>query len=85
MLVIDGCDDAVIGFVDGPTQDGVTRMRAAYSYEKLVQVFIDQGMDYHEAREWVEFNIMGAYLGIDTPVIVQDGDRETLDELAGQE
>jgi len=28
------------------------------------------GMDADEAREFIEFNIEGGYLGIDTPVLV---------------
>ena len=29
-----------------------------------------EGMDSEEAREYIEFNIEGAYMGEDTPVLV---------------
>ena len=43
---------------------------AAYSYEKLVEVFVEQGMTELEAVEWIDFNIAGAYVGEYTPIII---------------
>jgi hypothetical protein len=47
---------------------------AMYSYEELISSFAQQ---FHEeedpeesAMEWVDFNVMGAYLGKNTPFIV---------------
>lgn len=58
----DGCDDAVIGI----TPDG----KVVYSIEKLWEVFIAQGMSDVEAVEWVDYNILGAYVGEYTPIHV---------------
>lgn len=82
MLLIDGCDDAIIGFCDTPKGPV-----AVYNYELLVQVFerMYRGKldDPHEAAvEWVEYNIVGAYLGDGTPLIVYPATRAELDERA---
>ena len=61
-ILWDGCDDAIIGI----TPNG----EAVYSIEKLWDVFVAQGMTIEEAIEWVDFNILGAYVGEFTPVHV---------------
>lgn len=66
MLFWDGCDTALIGRVERCGQDPL----AAYSYDKLVRVFMRQGMDRDEASEWIDFNIAGAWIGERTPVIL---------------
>lgn len=43
-----------------------------YSYDLLVEEFISQGMERECAEEWVDYNILGAYLGTGTPVVVID-------------
>lgn len=61
-ILWDGCDDALIGI----TPNG----EAVYSIEKLWDVFIAQGMTEEEAVEWVDYNILGAYVGDFTPIHV---------------
>lgn len=62
----DKCDAAYIGRgIRCGCQD-----IAVYDYQKMVQVFIDQGMTDEEAAEWVDYNITGAYIGEGTPIIV---------------
>ena len=61
-ILWDGCDDAIIGI----TPNG----EAVYSIEKLWDVFVAQGMTIEEAIEWVDFNILGAYVGEFTPIHV---------------
>ena len=41
-----------------------------YDAEKIREILMRDGMDAEEAREFIEFNIEGGYLGIDTPVLV---------------
>jgi hypothetical protein len=62
-LTIDGCDSAIIG---------VYRERVVYSRSRLEFCFILQGMTEEEAGEWVDFNIVGAYVGPGTPIVVED-------------
>ena len=62
----DGCDAALIGV---GTRCG-TPMVAVYEHEKLVQCFITEDCDEECAQEWVDFNILGAYIGPETPIII---------------
>jgi hypothetical protein len=69
-ILYDGCDDALIGTA---TRVGLPTL-ACYDYDLLVESFMKdrdglQGMDDVEAMEWVEFNIVGAFLGPHTPII----------------
>lgn len=65
-LLIDGADAALLGFTNRVNSP----LLAVYDYDKLVNVFIDDGMSYEDAVEWVDFNIVGAWLGDQTPIIV---------------
>jgi hypothetical protein len=62
-LTIDGCDRAIIGVTDG---------LVVYSRALLDAAFILQGMTEEEAMEWVDYNVVGAYVGPMTPVIIED-------------
>lgn len=62
----DGVDSALVGV---GTRCG-TPLVAVYEYEKLVQCFINEACDEDCAREWVDYNILGAYIGPDTPIII---------------
>lgn len=65
-LKFDGLDDAIIGFC---TQ-GSNKARVAYDYDRIVDIFIEQGMTEDEAAEYVGFNVLGAWMGEETPVVV---------------
>jgi hypothetical protein len=42
-----------------------------YDADKMIKVFVDRdGMSEEEANEYILFNIEGAYIGEDTPVLV---------------
>jgi hypothetical protein len=86
--VLDNCDAAILGhvFVDN-------QMVVVYDYEKLIEVFMEQfrrnvPSDETEdelregAVEWIEYNIVGAYMGPGTPLILYPGDRAIIDELS---
>jgi len=46
-----------------------------YDAEKIRDILIKRdGMLHEEAREFIEFNIEGGYLGIETPVLVWPND-----------
>ena len=63
VLIADGFDDAVIGI------EPLT-MRVVYDIDKVIEILMDQGMDHDEAIEYYEFNIVGAYVGEQTPLFV---------------
>ena len=70
MLKIDGHDDAVIGpaMIWG---NGERISVLVYDAEAIRATLIHRdGMDPDEAREYIEFNIEGAYMGPDTPILV---------------
>jgi hypothetical protein len=67
VLLCDGFDDAFIGLSQRINEP----LCAVYSYEKMVDVLIKRdGMDYEEASEYVDFNVVGAWVGKQTPIIV---------------
>jgi hypothetical protein len=63
-LKADGHDDAVIGV------EVQSAPRLVYCVEKVIAGLVRDGMDYHEAVEWFEYNIAGAYVGDQTPLWV---------------
>ena len=68
----DGLDDAIIG-VDASGDQPVLK----YDYSKCVAIFMDQNDWSHEdAVEWMEFNVVGAYVGPGTPTYWYEGCEE---------
>ena len=56
----DGLDDAIIGIsIDN---------RTVYGLNKMILLFQEQGMSEEEAMEWIDFNIISAYVGEYTPI-----------------
>jgi hypothetical protein len=69
MLKIDGHDNAILG----PAtiwRDNTTVDVLVYDAEVIRDNLVKEGMDREDAREFIEFNIEGAYVGEHTPVLV---------------
>jgi hypothetical protein len=74
-VLYDGLNDAVVGIAevwavaDG---GGATRVAvAAYDYQKIMEIFMERdGMSYEEAMEYIDFNVMGGFVGPYTPVFL---------------
>jgi hypothetical protein len=69
MLKINDHDNAILG----PAciwRNNTTVNVLVYDAEIIRENLMKDGMDSEEAREFIEFNIEGAYMGEDTPVIV---------------
>jgi hypothetical protein len=65
-----GFDDCVIG-TSVIWRDQITVEVLVYCGEQMIDILIGRdGMLEEEAHEFLEFNVLGAYIGIDTPVIV---------------
>jgi hypothetical protein len=62
----DGCEAAIIGVASRCSD----KTLFVYDYNKLVEVFIGQGMTEEEAIEWVDYNIANAWVGDGTPYIM---------------
>jgi hypothetical protein len=73
----DGLEDAIIGFA-WPWQNQKQKV-AVYDYEKILAIFMERdGMTSEEAAEFIDFNVDGAYLGEQTPIIIfMGGDDDT--------
>lgn len=68
IILFDGLNDAIIGHAY--LRQNQTHV-AVYDYDKIVEVLMEsQEMDRKNAREYADFNIVGAYLGEYTPVIL---------------
>jgi len=68
MIKYDGYDKAILG----PAYIWRERQQVqvlVYDAEKIREILMRDGMDAEEAREFIEFNIEGGYLGIETPVL----------------
>jgi len=66
ILFADGLEDALIGI---GTQ--FNKRVAVYDTEAVLAILMERdGMTYEDAREFFEFNIVGAYVGEHTPVFV---------------
>jgi len=69
MIKIDGHDNAIIG-VSSIWKTGSTIEVLVYEAETIRDNLMRDGMDFFEAEEWISFNIQGAYMGENTPILV---------------
>jgi hypothetical protein len=66
-LLMDGFDEAFIGWSRRINEP----LLAVYSYDALIKVCVERdGMDFEEAVEYVDYNVVGAWVGEQTPIIV---------------
>lgn len=80
MLKIEGHDNAIIGPAMLWGADGSRVEVLVYDAELIRHNLVIQGMTSEEAREFIEFNIEGAYLGPDTPILVWPEDVWSFDD-----
>lgn len=70
MKQIDGFNDALFGVALIWGSDGSRIDVLVYDAERIRdKLMARDGMTSEEAREYIEFNIEGAYVGPDTPII----------------
>ena len=63
MLLADGFEDAVIGYVQV-----FSKTVALYDRTRCIEILMKRdGMDYESANEFFDFNVTGAYAGSLTP------------------
>lgn len=74
MIKYDGYDEAIIGPAS-IWRDNTQVSVLVYDAEGIRKILMTRdGMDAEEAREFIEFNIEGGYLGPTTPVLVWKDD-----------
>ena len=74
-LLADGFEDAFIGSVYSINAGSHI---AVYDVDKCISVLVGQGMTEDEAREYLDFNVVSAYVGELTPLFLQ---QKTLTEF----
>lgn len=68
MVFFDDLDEAFIGISRIPGEDYV----ACYSYSKIKEIMIKGGMNGQDADEYIEYNVLGAYVGPGTPLVIEE-------------
>lgn len=70
MMFMDGYDDCILGVCERfGAEDCV-----AYDKSKVISKLMEDGMTEEEALEFFYFNMVGAYVGEQTPVFITLGD-----------
>jgi len=64
-LKADGFDDCIIGVCEDS-------WRLIYSYKKMIDNLMKQGMSDEETIEFLSYNVIGAYMGEKTPIWCYD-------------
>jgi hypothetical protein len=76
-VVWDGFDEALIGYGSRCAMDTV----AIYDYNKMIEILMREMLE-QDAIEYLEFNIMSAWIGEGTPIIMNVMKRDDRDEAA---
>ena len=63
-LTADGFDDALVGCTYG------ANVVAVYDIHRMIEVLVNEGMEHDDAVEFLEYNVVSAYLGDKTPLYV---------------
>ena len=63
ILMADGFDDAIVGLC-------CHTLRVIYDYDLMLEILEDEGMEEMEAIEHLEFNVLNAYVGPQTPIFM---------------
>ena len=81
MLKADGFDDAIMGVC----RICAKHDRLVYDYDDCVKILMDRdGMTWEEAVEYLEFNVLGAYVGEQTPAFIRMLTMEEAMEIYGE-
>jgi len=68
-LFADGFDDAIIGYTRRCGLDYVV----CYSYNKAIEILMADGsLTYEDAIEHMEYNVVGGYIGDNTPIFIEE-------------
>jgi hypothetical protein len=70
-ILWDGMDEAIIGITD----EGIP----VYDIHQMEIILMQDGMDWETASDWIDFNILSAYLGDRTPIHMWAMQNELID------
>jgi len=69
LVKADGLEEAIIGVGSRMNMPDVL----IYSYNKCVKIFMEkEGWTHEEAIEWMDYNVVGAWVGDTTPIFVHE-------------
>jgi hypothetical protein len=79
MKLADGYDDAFIG----SSISAFNRKQVAiYDYDKCLMILmVDYGMDEETALDWFHFNVIGSWVGEDTPIFINQHKVKDIDDF----
>ena len=78
-LLAEGFDSAVLGLSRGSLGADVV----VYSIDRCIDVLVQRdGMTEEEAIEYMNFNVLDAFMGPMTPIFVYEMDAEAINEYA---
>jgi len=63
LLKADGFDDAIIGI-------DLSSERIVYDVDMMTNILISDGMEELDAIEYLEYNVLNAYVGEKTPIYI---------------
>lgn len=63
-VIADGFDDAIIGVDED-------KLKIVYDIDRIIDILIEDGMNYDDAIEFYQYNIVGSYVGENTPSFVR--------------
>lgn len=66
LLFADDWDDCIIGI-----SDDFGDIRVVYSVDKMIEQLMSYGDTYLEAREYIEYNTLNAWVGDRTPIYME--------------
>jgi hypothetical protein len=64
-VIADGFDDAIIGLCENTN-------RVIYSTKRILEILLEEGMEYEDALDHFGFNIAGSHMGEMTPIFCND-------------
>ena len=63
-VTADGFDDALVGCTYG------ANVVAVYDINKMIEILMAESMNYEDAVEFLDYNVVGAYVGEKTPLYI---------------
>jgi hypothetical protein len=82
LLKLDGFDEAIIGVCMTWNNETLVE-RIVYDGNKIIELLKSDGeMDEEEAQDYLDFNIIGAYMGEATPIVMWPTNAEGIDECS---
>lgn len=70
LTICDGFNDAIVGVGARCGKPDVV----IYDYDKMIEVLMKDGMTDTNAAEYISYNILSAWVGDDTPVVMYRGE-----------